>query len=107
MSESAQPAQYPAFDLDSPQLTLRAVITACSSAAPCRCATFTRGLKIGWGLNMSITAALLLRFLSNDRKSHGHPQLGMLENNVNQTTASAAASISSAGLVAPIPASGR
>ena len=54
---------------------------------------------------MSITAALLsYGFYQVTEKTINTRNWGMLENNVNQTTASAAASISSAGLVAPIPA---
>jgi len=63
------------------------------------------GLKIGWGMNMSITAALLgfglWRLLALTRRTTG---LTIFESNLNQTAASAGAAISSAGLVAPIPA---
>ena len=59
---------------------------------------------------MSVTAALLsyggYRLLELRRLKRGQSTQpwGLLENNINQTAASAAASISSAGLVAPIPA---
>ncbi len=66
------------------------------------------GLKIGWSFNMSIAAALLsYAFWGAARGTFGDrriPVWGMLENNANQTCASSAASIISAGLVAPIPA---
>lgn len=54
---------------------------------------------------MSITAALLSFAFWKvlETTSHSHPW-GLLENNINQTTASSAASIISSGLVAPIPA---
>jgi uncharacterized oligopeptide transporter (OPT) family protein len=64
------------------------------------------GLKIGWGMNMGITSALLAfglwRVWGTVRP--GGRSFGILENNVNQCAGSAAAAISSAGLVAPIPA---
>jgi len=54
---------------------------------------------------MSISAALLGFMLWKVLESTANqPRLGLLENNINQTTASAAASIISSGLVAPIPA---
>ena len=63
------------------------------------------GLKIGWSNNMSVTAALLgfavWRAISG---ATGRPGLTLLENNLNQTAASSAAAISSAGLVAAVPA---
>jgi putative OPT family oligopeptide transporter len=65
------------------------------------------GLKVGVAFNMSITAALLgygfwggLRVVAGGRIR----SLGVLENNINQTACSSAASVSSAGLVAAIPA---
>ena len=64
-----------------------------------------RRLKIGWGMNMSITGALLgYGFWQVATRVSGEKHFGILENNLNQTGASAAAAISSAGLVAPIPA---
>src|SRR3546814_8094054 len=63
------------------------------------------GLKIGWPFNMSIAAGLLgygLWQLGGSRL--GARPWGILENNINQTAASSAASIISGGLVAPIPA---
>lgn len=64
------------------------------------------GLKIGWGMNMSITAALLAFGLWKGVAAvrGGRGAMGLGENTISQTGASAAASISSAGLVAPIPA---
>jgi OPT family oligopeptide transporter len=63
------------------------------------------GLKIGWTFNMSVAAGLIgfavwtfAARLINTRSWDLH------ENNINQTAASAAASIISAGLAAPIPA---
>ena len=54
---------------------------------------------------MSITAALLsLAFWKMVEHTLGTSSWGLYENNINQTAASAGASIVSAGLVAPIPA---
>lgn len=93
------PSAYPAPDLESPQLTLRAVLAGCLFGGVLSLCNIYAGLKIGWAFNMSITAMLLaFGFFRPFRP------MSMLENNVNQTTASAAASISSAGLVSAIPA---
>lgn len=87
------------------QLTARAILTGFflgSLLAPCNIYT---GLKIGFSFNMSIAAALLsYAFWNSLHHFRGTPFWGLLENNINQTAASSAASILSAGLVAPIPA---
>jgi len=87
------------------QLTLRAIATGFvlgALLAPCNIYT---GLKIGFSFNMSIAAALLSYAFWNTLHYFGKaPHWGLLENNINQTSASSAASILSAGLVAPIPA---
>ena len=63
------------------------------------------GLKIALTFNMSIAAALLSYALWNGlHRLRLARRWDLLENNINQTTASSAASIISAGLVAPIPA---
>ncbi|MEM1010357.1 MAG: OPT/YSL family transporter, partial [Myxococcota bacterium] len=63
------------------------------------------GLKIGWGFNVSITAALLgFGIYGAASRWFGARTWNIYENNINQTSASAAASISSAGLVSAIPA---
>jgi OPT family oligopeptide transporter len=87
------------------QLTLRAVITGMLIGGTLSLCNVYMGLKIGWGINMSITATLLSYGIFQLLAKHtSSKNWGILENNINQTTASAAASISSAGLVAPIPA---
>lgn len=87
------------------QLTLRAIGTGFvlgALLAPCNIYT---GLKIGFSFNMSIAAALLSYAFWNSLHHFGMARhWGLLENNINQTSASSAASILSAGLVAPIPA---
>jgi uncharacterized oligopeptide transporter (OPT) family protein len=98
---------HPPVDLVSPQLTIRAVITGMVLGGILSACNIYTGLKIGWGLNMSVTAALVgyglwngLHKVSGGRVKH----FGILENNINQTACSSGASVSSAGLVAPVPA---
>lgn len=93
------PNDYPPIDTVSPQLTVRAVLTGCLVGGVLSLCNVYAGLKIGWGFNMSITAMLIAFGIFKAFRP-----MGMLENNINQTTASSAASISSAGLVAAIPA---
>ena len=77
-------------------MVLGAILTPCNVYS---------GLKIGWSFNMSIVAALLsYGFWNLAAAPLGARHWGLLENNINQTTASSAASIISGGLVAPIPA---
>ena len=107
---SASPAHedeehYPALDLSVPQFTVRAILTGMVLGGGLSLCNIYAGLKIGWGFNMSIVAALLsYGFWATSSRLFGTRHWNMLENNVNQTAASSAASISSAGLVAPIPA---
>ncbi len=95
------------LDLQTPQFTLRAVLTGMALGAILSACNVYSGLKIGWGFNMSITAALLgygfwmsLHQASGRRVRHW----SILENNINQTACSSGASVSSAGLVAAVPA---
>ena len=97
----------PPLDLVSPQLTVRAVLTGMILGGLLSVCNIYTGLLIGWGTNMSITGILLafglwhgVSLASNRRVKPLH----MLENNINQSACSAAAAVSSAGLVAPIPA---
>ncbi|HEY0839049.1 MAG TPA: OPT family oligopeptide transporter [Vulgatibacter sp.] len=91
-------------DFSTPQLTVRAVGTGMVIGGVLSLCNIYAGLKVGWGFNMSITAALLGFGFWKATEIFGVRPFGMLENNVNQTAASSAAAISSAGLVAPIPA---
>lgn len=87
------------------EFTLRALFTGIVLGALLTPCNVYSGLKIGWSFNMSITAALLsFAFWRGLEPVTGHAPPGILENNINQTTASSAASIISGGLVAPIPA---
>ncbi|HWV39815.1 MAG TPA: OPT family oligopeptide transporter [Vulgatibacter sp.] len=92
------------IDFTIPQLTVRAVGTGMVIGGVLSLCNIYAGLKVGWGFNMSITAALLAFGFWKVTEAFGARPFGMLENNINQTAASSAASISSAGLVAPIPA---
>lgn len=92
-------------DISTPQYTLRAVLTGMILGGVLSLCNVYAGLKIGWGFNMSITAALLsFAFWQGMHRAFGTRGWNILENNINQTAASSAAAISSAGLVAPIPA---
>jgi uncharacterized oligopeptide transporter (OPT) family protein len=87
------------------ELTRRAILTGVVIGAALTPCNVYSGLKIGWSFNMSIAAGLLGAGLW--RLAHGMGgarPFGLLENNINQTAASSAASIVSGGLVAPIPA---
>jgi len=87
------------------QLTLRAAATGMALGAVLSLCNIYSGLRIGWGFNMSITAALVAYVgWQAAHRAVGSRPFGMLENNISQMCASAAASISSAGLVAAIPA---
>lgn len=91
--------------MSDPQFTLRAMVTGLiigALLAPCN---IYSGLKIGWSFNMSITAALLAMAFWQVLSAAGAARpFGLYENTINQTGASAAASIVSSGLAAPIPA---
>jgi putative OPT family oligopeptide transporter len=101
----SSPAAAPYIRTDEPQLTLRAVATGVILGSVLSWANIYSGLKIGWGFNMSITAVLLgLGFWEVISAVFRNRRFGILENNLNQTAASAGAAISSAGLVAAVPA---
>jgi uncharacterized oligopeptide transporter (OPT) family protein len=87
------------------QLTVRAVLTGMVLGGLLSLCNIYSGLKLGWSNNMSVTAALLgFAFWRVMAATARTQPFTILETNLNQTGASAAASISSAGLVAPIPA---
>lgn len=87
------------------QLTIRALVTGMVFGSILSLCNLYVGLKIGWGIGMSLTAALLAfgfwQLLQQSGRARG---LSKLETNISQTAASAAASITGAGLVAAIPA---
>lgn len=87
------------------QLTLRAIATGMLLGGGLSLCNIYTGLKVGWGLSMSITAALLsFGAWQMFRLVAGGRTFNIFETNISQTAASAGAAISSAGLVAPIPA---
>jgi putative OPT family oligopeptide transporter len=87
------------------ELTRRSLVTGMLIGAVLTPCNVYSGLKIGWSFNMSIAAALIsFAFWRAAEDWFGARHWGLLENNINQTTASSAASIISGGLVAPIPA---
>lgn len=88
------------------ELSPRAVLTGVVLGVLLTPSNVYAGLRIGWSFNMSIIALLvgftLWQGLAG--RSNGRPAWTLHESNINQTVASAAASIVSGGLVAPIPA---
>ena len=86
-------------------LTARSLFTGlCVGAFLTPCNVYS-GLKIGWSFNMSIIAALVsYGFWQLSSKFFRTRDWAQNESVYSQTTASAAASIISGGLVAPIPA---
>ena len=71
-----------------PQLTIRAICTGMLLGGTLSLCNVYMGLKIGWSLNMSVTAALLsyggyqlLGQLRAQRGAHHRPW-GLLENNI-------------------------
>ena len=88
------------------ELSVRAVLTGMLLGVLLTPSNVYAGLKIGWSFNMSIIALLLgVGFWQGVAARAARAQPWSLhESNINQTVASAAASIISGGLVAPIPA---
>ena len=97
--------QHAIHHSETRELTLRAVATGLIIGAVLTPCNVYSGLKIGWSFNMSIAAGLLAFGFWGAMHRAGHTTaLSLRENNINQTSASASASIVSGGLVAPIPA---
>ena len=86
------------------RLTARSLITGAFLGAPLAVCNIYTGLKIGWGFNMSVAAVLCGYAIWRVLGPIAGGSFSIYESNLNQTAASAAASISSAGLVAAIPA---
>lgn len=101
---TAKAGLYPPTNYSDPQLTLRAVATGLIIGAVLAPCNIYSGLKIGWAFNMSIAAALIGFAVWRVLQVFGSRPFGLLENTMNQTTASSAAAIVSSGLAAPIPA---
>jgi len=87
------------------ELTGRALFTGVALGALLAPCNVYSGLKIGWSFNMSIIALLIgVAVWRPLARALGLRDWNALESNIGQTTTSAAASIVSGGLVAPIPA---
>ncbi|SNS64841.1 putative oligopeptide transporter, OPT family [Noviherbaspirillum humi] len=88
------------------ELSLRATLTGMLLGVLLTPSNVYAGLKIGWSFNMAIIALLIgFSFWQGmARRLWNGPEWTLHESNINQTVASAAASIISGGLVAPIPA---
>lgn len=101
-----QESYYARFSSETPiRLTLRAILTGMILGGILALCNIYIGLKVGWGMGVSVTAALMgFGFWKVVRLVFGGTEFSIYENNMNHTAASSAAAISSAGLVAPIPA---
>ena len=87
------------------QLTLRAAITGMALGAIMSISNVYVGLKIGWSLGVAITSCILAYvFFQTLTKTFKLKEFGILENNAMQSAASAAGSMTSAGIVNAIPA---
>ena len=94
------------YQADEPQLTFRAGLTGVVLGSVLGASNLYIGLKIGWSFGMSITASVLAFAIFSSMRAlfPSMKPFSMLENNTSQTAASAAAYMSSAGLVSSIPA---
>jgi putative OPT family oligopeptide transporter len=94
------------FPSDAPiRMTVRCIVTGMILGGVFALCNIYIGLKVGWGMGVSVTAVLMafgfwkiVNFIFRGK------EFTIYENNMNLTVASAAGCISSAGLVAPIPA---
>ncbi len=100
MTDDAQPATPRHWRED---FSVRAILTGAVFGAILSACNIYSGLKIGWSSNMSITGALLA-FAAWRLHPNKSSRLSMLETNLSQAACSAGAAVSSAGLVAGIPA---
>lgn len=105
MVSDSESVSAPPRSPSSAELTIRAIGTGMVVGGILSLCNIYTGLKVGWGMGMSITAALMGYGFWQIVKSMGMGRgLTLHETNINQTAASSASAISSAGLVAPIPA---
>ncbi|MFM7243064.1 MAG: OPT family oligopeptide transporter [Planctomycetaceae bacterium] len=93
---------------DAVQLTPRAVITGMLIGGLMSVSNLYVGLKTGWGLGVTITACIIayavFKFLEQVVPAYRKRPFSTLENYTMSSAASAAGYMSSAGLVAAIPA---
>ena len=87
------------------QLTLRAAITGMLLGAIMCVSNVYVGLKIGWSMGVAITSCILAWVIFTSlSKVFRLSEFSILENNAMQSAASAAGSMTSAGIVNAIPA---
>ncbi len=87
------------------QLTLRAAITGMALGAIMCVSNVYVGLKIGWSMGVAITSCILAWVIFTTlTRIFKLNEFTMLENNAMQSAASAAGSMTSAGIVNAIPA---
>jgi putative OPT family oligopeptide transporter len=100
------PHSPPAHPEREPQLTARAVIAGMLLGGFLSLSNLYVALKTGWSIGVSITSAILAFsiFAILFRLKIVRKHFGMLENNIMQSTASAAGYMTGGGTVAAIPA---
>lgn len=90
-----------------PQLTARAVVMGMLLGMIMVCSNVYVGLKVGWSMGVAITSCILAYTIFatlHKAMPKLFPPFSILENNAMQSTASAAGSMTSGGLVNAIPA---
>jgi len=101
--EPASPAPPPVRR----EATVRALVSGCGLGALLAAGNVYTGLKTGFIDGGGITAALVAFMFFSSARRFGASPYGVLENNINQTTAASAAIMGTAlGLAGPIPALG-
>ncbi len=100
------PHSPPAHPEREPQLTARAVVAGMVLGGFLSLSNLYVALKTGWSIGVSITSAILAFaiFAILFRLKIVRKHFGMLENNIMQSTASAAGYMTGGGTVAAIPA---
>ncbi|MBI5239144.1 MAG: OPT/YSL family transporter [Elusimicrobia bacterium] len=100
------PHAPPAHPEREPQLTVRAVVAGMLLGGVLSLSNLYVALKTGWSIGVSITSAILAFaiFAILFRLKLVRKHFGMLENNVMQSTASAAGYMTGGGTIAAIPA---
>ena len=90
-----------------PQLTPRALVMGMLLGVLMTCSNAYVGLKAGWGLGVTVTCCIMAYTIFaalHKALPRLFPPFSILENNAMQSGASAAAAMTSAGIVNAIPA---